>query len=73
MLSKADDDAVKKVRKTVGALAHAQLQDQTDDSVGLFFRCLTCGTALPKLEGNQAMEALTGVLPQQRAAPVMVS
>jgi len=71
VLSKADDDAVRKMRKTVSALAHAQLEDQTGDSAGLFFRCLTCGTNLPKLQGNDAIEALAGMLPQQRAAPAV--
>lgn len=70
VLAKADDEAVRKMRKTVNAIAHTQLTDQTDDSAALFFRCLTCGTKLPKLNGTQALEALDGMIPQQRAAPV---
>jgi len=68
---KADEAPVRKMRKTITALAHAQLEDQSGDSASLFFRCLSCDTKLPKLQGAQAMQALSGMIPQQPAAPAV--
>ena len=36
------------------------LKDQNPDSAGMFFRCLSCDTKLPKLKGNHAMKCLDG-------------
>jgi len=71
VLTKADETAVKRMSKTVSALAHNTLQESSCDSAGLFFSCLSCGTTLPKLKGSHAVEALAGMIPQQQAAPAV--
>ena len=47
------------------------MSENSSDSAGLFFRCLTCGTGLPKLKGEQATTALHGMIPQQSKAPAV--
>jgi len=68
---KADISRLTKMSATINAIAHKTLEDQNPDSAGMFFRCLSCDTKLPKLKGDHAMQCLDGLLPQQNAAPAV--
>lgn len=68
---KADTKALKKMDAKIHEVAHATMEDSSSDAAGLFFRCLSCDTKLPKLRGREALETLGGMLPPQPVAPVM--
>lgn len=71
LVTKADQGALKKMNTKIKAMAETSFTEQSTDAASLFFRCLSCDTKLPRLEGQQAIQAIGGMLPQQPVAPVM--